>query len=96
MSFTMGNCRDSAFQLINVLDYLLKPITYDRFFKSVKKASDYYHLLNRSADPSATGNATAATDPAADYFFIRCGSKYEKIHFDQILYIEGMQNYITI
>jgi two-component system, LytTR family, response regulator len=76
-----------GFQL-NVLDYLLKPITFDRFFKSVKKASDYYHLLNRGADPTPA--------PATDYFFIRCGSKYEKIHFDQILYIEGMQNYITI
>lgn len=89
-----------GFQL-NVLDYLLKPITFDRFFKSVKKASDYYHLLNRSTDPAAAASGPAsnpapATDPAADYFFIRCGSKYEKIHFGQILYIEGMQNYITI
>jgi two-component system LytT family response regulator len=98
-----------GFQL-NVLDYLLKPITFDRFFKSVKKASDYYHLLKRSADPApghhagggktdpaTTNNPNAPlTNPAADYFFIRCGSKYEKIHFDQILYIEGMQNYITI
>jgi two-component system LytT family response regulator len=79
-----------GFQL-NVLDYLLKPITFDRFFKSVKKASDYYHLINKPAGPAA-----AKTDAAADYFFIRCGSKYEKIHFDQILYVEGMQNYITI
>ena len=97
-----------GFQL-NVLDYLLKPITFDRFFKSVKKASDYHHLLNRSTDPAAANNANGGktdhaaannanptADPAADYFFIRCGSKYEKIHFDQILYIEGMQNYITI
>lgn len=87
-----------GFQL-NVLDYLLKPITFDRFFKSVLKARDYHHLLNRGVDPAAAGNANAAApmaDPAADYFFIRCGSKYEKIHFDQILYIEGMQNYITI
>ena len=75
-----------GFQL-NVLDYLLKPITFDRFFKSVKKASDYYHLINKPAGPA---------DVPADYFFIRCGSKYEKIHFDQILYVEGMQNYITI
>jgi two-component system, LytTR family, response regulator len=78
-----------GFQL-NVLDYLLKPITFDRFFKSVKKAYDYYQLLNRPGDPAAQKTATA------DYFFIRCGSKYEKIPFDQILYIEGMQNYISI
>jgi DNA-binding LytR/AlgR family response regulator len=76
-----------GFQL-NVLDYLLKPITFDRFFKSVNKAKDYYHLITRS-NPNPT-------DPAAGYFFIRCGSKYEKIFFQQILYIEGMQNYITI
>lgn len=75
-----------GFQL-NVLDYLLKPITFDRFFRSVKKASDYYHLINKPAGPPV---------PKTDYFFIRCGSKYEKIHFDQILYIEGMQNYVTI
>jgi two-component system LytT family response regulator len=76
-----------GFQL-NVLDYLLKPITFDRFFKSVTKAKDYYHLITRS-NP-------AAADPSAGYFFIRCGSKYEKIYFNQILYIEGMQNYITL
>ena len=76
-----------GFQL-NVLDYLLKPITFDRFFKSVTKAKDYYHLITRST--------SAGPDPAEDYFFIRCGSKYEKIYFNQILYIEGMQNYITI
>ena len=86
-----------GFQL-NVLDYLLKPITFDRFFKSVKKASDYYHLINKP-DPAVAGKTDASAakpDPATDYFFIRCGSKYEKIHFDQILYVEGMQNYITI
>jgi two-component system LytT family response regulator len=78
-----------GFQL-NALDYLLKPITFDRFFKSVRKANDYYQLLNRPGDTNAQKGAPA------DYFFIRCGSKYEKIHFDQILYVEGMQNYITI
>jgi len=86
-----------GFQL-NVLDYLLKPITFDRFFKSVKKAGDYYHLINKPAGstPAQSDPAVMKTNPAEDYFFIRCGSKYEKIHFDQILYIEGMQNYITI
>ena len=31
-----------------------------------------------------------------DYFFVKCGNKYEKILFDDILYVEGMQNYVTI
>ncbi|OQP44803.1 DNA-binding response regulator [Niastella yeongjuensis] len=75
-----------GFQL-NVLDYLLKPVTFDRFFKSVHKAKDYYHLLTRSQ--------TAASSPAS-YFFIKCGTKYEKIYFDEVLFVEGLQNYITI
>jgi len=77
-----------GFQL-NVLDYLLKPITFDRFFKAVTKAKEYYQLTHKPA----------ANDPVAqptDYFFIKCGNKYEKILFDDILYVEGMQNYVSI
>jgi len=77
-----------GFQL-NVLDYLLKPITFDRFFKSVKKAKDYHQLINRQDN-------NVKPEKETDYFFIKCGSKYEKIVFDDILYVQGMQNYITI
>jgi len=62
-----------GFQL-NVLDYLLKPITFERFFKAAAKARDYHKLL--------TGNPAG---PAENYFFIKCGSKYEKLQFDDIL-----------
>jgi len=79
-----------GFQL-NVLDYLLKPITFDRFFKSANKAKDYYRLLNNWAQPGAP-----KTETDEGYFFIKCGNKYEKIYFDEILYVEGMQNYVTI
>ncbi len=79
-----------GFQL-NVLDYLLKPITFERFFKAAAKARDYNRLLLRqvSRDP---GKA----EPDDDYFFIKCGSKYEKVPFEDILYVEGMQNYVNI
>ena len=73
-----------GFQL-NVLDYLLKPITFERFFKSATKARDYHKLL--TGDPAKQDE---------DYFFIKCGSKYEKVFFEDILYVEGMQNYVTI
>lgn len=79
-----------GFQL-NVLDYLLKPITFDRFFKSANKAKDYHRLLSNSAQPG-----TAKTEADEGYCFIKCGNKYEKIYFDEILYVEGMQNYVTI
>ncbi|MEX6688320.1 LytTR family DNA-binding domain-containing protein [Danxiaibacter flavus] len=79
-----------GFQL-NVLDYLLKPITFDRFFKSVTKAKDYHQLISSKAL-----NIPSKENDAPDYFFIKCGNKYEKIQIADILYIEGMQNYVTI
>ncbi|RPD42122.1 LytR/AlgR family response regulator transcription factor [Chitinophaga barathri] len=79
-----------GFQL-NVLDYLLKPVTFDRFFRSAAKAKDYYQLLNKN-----TAGPQLPAEKTTDYCFIKCGSKYEKIHFEDILYVEGMQNYINI
>jgi DNA-binding LytR/AlgR family response regulator len=78
-----------SFQL-DVLDYLVKPITFTRFFKAVGKARDYHALLTRSS-----GNELSKTTEA-DYFFIKCDYKYERIYFDDILYVQAMQNYITL
>lgn len=79
-----------GFQL-NVLDYLLKPVTFDRFFKAANKAKEYHQLAANNMQLSSLHNTAAA-----DYFFIKCANKYEKIYFDEILYIEAMQNYVTI
>lgn len=77
-----------GFQL-NVLDYLLKPVTFERFVKSVNKAHEQHFLINRaSADHQATSDSR--------YVFVKCGNKYEKIYVDEILFIEGLQNYVTI
>jgi len=79
-----------GFQL-DVMDYLLKPVTFDRFFKSVNKAKDYYQLITKS-----TPAVNKIEDKDADYFFIKCSSKYEKIYFAEILYVEGLENYVAI
>jgi len=79
-----------GFQL-NALDYLLKPITFDRFLKSANKAKDYFDLVEK-----ANNGNTARDDKDADHFFVKCGSKFEKIFFNDILYAESMQNYVTI
>jgi two-component system LytT family response regulator len=76
---------------LNVLDYLLKPISFDRFYRAVDKARDYQQFL----DFSVNGKNTISS-PVQDYFFIRCGNKYEKICFDDVLYLESMQNYVNI
>jgi DNA-binding LytR/AlgR family response regulator len=77
-----------GFQL-DVLDYLVKPITFERFFKAVNKARDYHTLQ----DNAVNGSSVRAGE---DYFFVKCTNKFEKIHFSDILYIQGLQNYVTI
>ena len=79
-----------GFQL-DVLDYLVKPITFNRFFKAVSKARDYHNLLARQ-----TNNDLIEENTQADYFFIKCDYKYERIYVNDILFIEAMQNYVTI
>lgn len=73
---------------LNVLDYLLKPITFDRFVQAAHKARDYQVLLQKTSPDKETQKD--------DYFFVKCESKYEKIYFDDILYIQGLQNYVAI
>lgn len=72
---------------LNVLDYLLKPITFERFFKAANKAKEIHN-----------SNIVSSTikENQEDYIFIKCGSKYKKIFLKEILYIEGMQNYVNI
>lgn len=73
---------------LDVLDYLLKPITFNRFFQAVNKAKAH-HLLQMPQP----GQAPAAPE---DSFFIKCDNKYEKLYFHEILYVEAMQNYVMI
>lgn len=68
---------------LDVLDYMVKPIMFDRFQKAVQKAHDY-QLLKVSAIPSP------------DFFFIKCDHVFEKVQFNDVLYIESMQNYCIL
>ncbi len=69
---------------LDVVDYLLKPVSFPRFLKAVEKASSY--LQARESDLSVT----------SDFFFIKCNGKIEKIMTADVLYIEGLANYVII
>ncbi|HEY4325203.1 MAG TPA: LytTR family DNA-binding domain-containing protein [Mucilaginibacter sp.] len=69
---------------LDVLDYLVKPISYERFLKSAWKARDYFSLREEKSNHSVP------------YFFAKANGKLEKIAFDEILFIEGMENYAAI
>lgn len=68
---------------LEVLDYLLKPISFDRFLRAANKAFDYFNLQEQ-------------VKPQQDYFFIKVDNKLEKVLVEEILFAEGMENYITI
>lgn len=82
-----------SFQL-DVLDYLLKPITFNRFYQAVNKAKEVHQL--RSSNPAVAPAAAPPDETALDHFFVKCEHKYEKIYFDDILFIQALQNYVTI
>ncbi|MFT5917472.1 MAG: DNA-binding LytR/AlgR family response regulator [Flammeovirgaceae bacterium] len=77
---------------LDVIDYLLKPITFQRFFQAVNKAKTQFDLRKKSI-PVQTPQAETNSE---EYFFVKCENKLEKVKISEILFIEGMQNYITI
>ena len=72
---------------LDIIDYLLKPITFERFFKAAQKARELFQLKQQAAGDK---------DQQPDYFFIKCDSKYEKINYRDVRYIESLQNYVII
>lgn len=69
-----------------VMDYLLKPIPFERFVKAVTKAREYHELLHNKA----------ARDSSPDYCFIKCDKTFEKILYNDIIYVEAFVNYVVI
>jgi DNA-binding LytR/AlgR family response regulator len=78
---------------LNILDYLLKPIPFNRFLSAVNKAQEYLQLVrnNRPAD-------SPVTTPKApqQFIFIKTEYKIVKVDLEDILYIEGLKDYSKI
>ena len=75
---------------VNALDYLVKPVSFDRFLKAVMRAKEYYEMRQENAGVFSGNKITA------DYFFIKADNKLVKIFFADILFIEALQNYVTV
>jgi len=74
---------------IQAVDYLLKPISYDRFLQAINKFFD----LSASA---VTKTPTVSELSKTDFIFVRSDRKMIKIDFDEILYVESLSDYIKI
>ncbi len=69
---------------LNIIDYLLKPISFARFLRSVEKAQSYLK--------AKTNNLNITNE----FFFIKCNGKIEKILISEVIYIEAMANYVIV
>lgn len=80
---------------LNVVDYLLKPIRFERLLRACTKA---YDLHQRVAGPQPTSPASAPTSaPALDtFFFVKVEYKDVKIFHHDIRYVEGQKDYVKI
>ncbi|RBQ10051.1 LytR/AlgR family response regulator transcription factor [Pedobacter miscanthi] len=72
---------------LDLIDYLLKPITFDRFFKAV----DRYLRLK-----SPVGKTESLQENEQQFIHIKAGGKFHNLNKDEVLYIESLKDYITI
>lgn len=76
---------------LDVVDYLLKPITFERFLKSVNK----YYQMNQEEVQVITGNSG---DKASDesFIYVKENKKVVKVYLSEIKYIEGLSEYVQV
>ncbi len=71
---------------LEVLDYLVKPIAFDRFLKACNRAKE----IAKSVD------FRSVTQNTADHFFIKCNNQIEKVLYSDLAYAEAMLNYVML
>ena len=72
----------------SIIDYLLKPISFERFSRAVDKIEDGWLF-----SPAAAGREQERN---GDHIFIKSNSKFFKVNFSEIVYIQGMKDYLKV
>jgi DNA-binding LytR/AlgR family response regulator len=72
---------------LDVLDYLVKPIAFDRFLKACNKAKEFREIIT---------NSQVQSTKVGDHFFVKCDSQIEKVLYNDLLYAEAMLNYVML
>lgn len=74
---------------VDAIDYLIKPVDPERFKKAAEKALSYHSLLMQDEKENI--------EPVADeYFFVKSDRKYFKVNFEDILFVEGLKDYVIL
>lgn len=75
---------------LDVVDYLVKPVALDRFVRACHKAKELFELRNTPAIPTGNTNLTK------EYMFVNADYSLVKINFEDVLYVEGLKDYVKI
>ncbi len=75
---------------LNAIDYLLKPISLERFMKAVNKAVEQIELQRKD------NAATIASSDDPNFIFVKADKKLIKVSYEEIIYIEGLKDYVII
>ena len=81
---------------VNALDYLLKPISYADFASSVNRAQKWYELAHANKQEKSVLADSDAVKTDSNYMFVKSDYKLVRIDFADILYIEGLKDYVKI
>lgn len=73
---------------LNVIDYLVKPVPFDRFLKACNKARELQQLKNKAVE--------TVKDAEQEYFFINADYSHIKVTYEDIVWVEGLKDYIKI
>nr|WP_288833152.1 LytTR family DNA-binding domain-containing protein [uncultured Flavobacterium sp.] len=79
---------------LGAVDYLVKPIPFNRFLKSVMRAQQTF--LSQNNTPAAITQKVVAPEIEPDFMFVRSEYENVKINFSDILFIEGLKDYVKI
>lgn len=78
---------------LDVVDYLMKPVSYERFLKAVTKARELTNLRRTVAQQTVNLDKTTGS---TGFMFVKSGYKQVRINFSEILYVEGLKDYVKI
>jgi two-component system LytT family response regulator len=82
---------------LDVVDYLLKPITLERFLKAMEKINQrMQRIVNQQLPSEEVAPLPVATEAGPAYIFVKDGTKLVKVKLSEIMYVEGMKDYVAI
>jgi DNA-binding LytR/AlgR family response regulator len=84
---------------VSALDFLLKPIRYNKFITAVEKAREWFDLENRGGRGGTEARehediSASMTSPAPSTIFLKVDGEYRQVALDKILYVAGMKDYV--